>query len=473
MYKNYYTNCKSLKGVKYVLPLLVLMLLTCNLSAQTDSVSTEKIPFDGMDLTWINGQNRQRDYPLTFKKNGETIITGIAYLDTYYNYNFANPIDNTQTISSTIGRHNEITLNLASIGMETNYKNIIGRVWLQYGQMGSIVQDLDGSVYRGRNNNLNNLKYFREGAAGYHFKKWYGINVEMGIFMSYIGLESYTTQENWNYQRSMVCELTPFYFSGARLQMFPTKKLKQEIWIINGWQTYNSYSKSPGVGSSTYWRPNENLQFVANFYLCRDTQKPDTSGNQSNRIRFHHDNSIVARYYKNAATEGISQAALSLNTHYGFQSNSAANDIVKANQNYMAGASLANRIWFNKNKLALTLRADYMTNQSVVNGVNTAPYLTFSPAAKGGAPNNYDLAIAQNKKLELFQFTTTFDLMPNDYVTFRLEYAYRKSSIPYFTGSGGTTSASGWTNGPTPVIPWAADLRKFENRVTLAVNFRL
>jgi hypothetical protein len=442
------------------------------LSAQQDSLAN-KIPFEGMDLTWINGQNRQKDYPLAYKKNGETIITGIAYLDTYYNYNFANPIDNTQTISSTIGRHNEITLNLASIGMETNYKNIIGRVWLQYGQAGSIVQDLDGSVYRGRNNNINNLKYFREGAAGYHFNKWYGINIEMGIFMSYMGLESYTTQENWNYQRSIVCELTPFYFSGARLQMFPTKKIKQEIWIINGWQTYNSYSKSPGVGSSTYWRPNENLQIVANFYLGRDTQKPDTLGNQSNRIRFHHDNSVVGRYFKNQFSKIISQAALSINSHYGFQENDAAGDIVKPSQNFMKGISVSNRVWFHKNKSALTVRGDYMTNQSVVNGINTTPYLAFNPAVKGNKPNNYDLAIANGQKLKLFQFTTTFDLMPNDFITFRLEYVYRQSSIPYFTGSGGTTSASGWTNGPTTFLPWAADLKRFENRITLAVNFRL
>lgn len=445
---------------------------TINFFAQTDSVIA-KVPFDGMDLSWINGQNRQKEFPLTFKKNNEVVVTGIAYLDTYYNYNFANPIDNTQTISSTIGRHNEITLNLASIGLESNYKNIIGRVWLQYGQMGSIVQDLDGSVYRGRNNNINNLKYFREGAAGYHFNKWYGVNIEMGIFMSYIGLESYTTQENWNYQRSMVCELTPFYFSGARIQMFPSKKLKQEVWLINGWQTYNSYSKSPGIGSSTYWRPNENTQLVANFYLCRDTQMPDTMGNQSNRIRFHHDNSIVARYFKNAASKKISQAAISVNTHYGFQSNNAKNDIVNPSQNFMTGASLANRVWFNKNKLALTLRGDYMTNQSVINGVNTNPYLAFNPALKGDKPNNYDLAIAENKKLEVFQFTSTFDIMPNDFVTFRLEYVYRQSSIPYFTGAGGTTSASGWTNGPTPLLPWAANLKKTENRITLAVNFRL
>lgn len=454
--------------------LAMLLFAATSLQAQEKDTLTSKIPFDGFDLTWINGQNRQKNFPLTLKdKDGETILTGVTYLDTYYNYNFANPTDNTQTISATMGRHNEFTLNLASIGVETNYKNIVGRLWLQYGQMGSIVNDTDGSVNRGRNTSIYNLKYIREAAAGYHFDVWHGLNVEMGIFMSYIGLESYVTQENWSYQRSMLCDFTPFYFTGARVQMYPSKTLKQEIWLLNGWQSYNSFSKGPGLGSSTYYRPNENLQLVANFYLGRDTQNPDTEGNQSERLRFHHDNSIVARYFKNPESKGITQAAFSLNSHYGFQSNNQEGDIVKAKDNFMVGTSLANRIWFNKNKMALTLRGDYMTNQSVVNGVNVSPYLAFTPAATGDIPNNYDEAIANGEKLKIFQFTTTFDIMPSDFVTFRVEYGYRNSSVPYFAGSGGTTSASGWTNGPTGTTPWAADLKKTENRITLAVNFRL
>ncbi|MHA3789484.1 outer membrane beta-barrel protein [Flavobacterium hauense] len=456
--------------------LAMLLFAAIGLQAQEKEKDTliSKIPFEGYDLSWVNGQNRQTDFPLQLKdKNGETILTGVAYLDAYYNYNFANPTDNTQTISASIGRHNEFTLNLASIGLETNYKNIVGRLWLQYGQMGSIVNDPDGSVNRGRNTNINNLKYIREAAAGYHFDVWHGLNVEMGIFMSYIGLESYVTQENWSYQRSMLCDFTPFYFTGARVQMYPSKTLKQEIWLLNGWQSYNSFSKSPGLGSSTYYRPSENLQLVANFYLGRDTQNPDAQGHQSERIRFHHDNSIVARYFTRKESKGISQAAFSLNSHYGFQSNNEEGDIVKAKDNFMVGASLANRVWFNKNKMAVTLRGDYMTNQSVVNGVNVAPYLAFTPAATGDVPNNYDQAIANGEKLKIFQFTTTFDIMPSDFVTFRLEYGYRNASIPYFAGPGGTTSPSGWTNGPTGDTPWAADLKKSENRITLAVNFRL
>jgi hypothetical protein len=325
-------------------------------------------------------------------------------------------------------------------------------LWLQYGQIGSIVQDLDGSVLRGRNTSISNLKYIREAAAGYHFNTWHGINVEIGIFMSYIGLESYVMNENWNYQRSMVCDFTPFYFSGVRVQAFPSKKYKVELWLLNGWQTYNSWSKSMGVGNSNYYRPTENLQLVANFYYGTDTRS-------SNRIRFHHDNSVVTRYYKNKMSSGISQAAFSLNTHYGFQSG----DGVSRTDQYMAGTSLANRIWFNKNKLALTFRGDYVTNPGL--------YLAFSPSPV--TENDFNDAIANDpeQRLNIFQGTATFDLMPNDYVTFRFEYAHRKANVPYFAGSGGTTSPDGWID--TDPTGWRPDLRQSENRVTVAVSFRL
>lgn len=423
-------------------------------SIKKDSLVKEsRIPFDGYDLSWINGQNRQTDFPLTLKdKDGETILTGVAYVDAYYNYDFNRPKDNTHTISSAIGRSNEVTINMASFGLETAYKNIIGRLYVQFGQMGSIVQDLDGSIGHGRNSSINNLKYIREAAGGYHFNVMHGLNVEAGIFMSYIGLESYVLNENWNYQRSLVCDFTPFYFQGARIQAYPSKKFKTELWVMNGWQTYNSFNTGLGLGSSNYYRPNENLQLVANFYL----NGKDTRNNPDVR-RFHHDNSIVARYFNKKDSKGLSQAAFSLNTHYGFQSGGG----LKAKDNYMVGTSLANRLWFNQNKIALSLRADVISNPGA--------YLAFSPSPV--ANNDFNDALSAGKDLKMFQGTATLDYMPNQFCTFRLEYGFRKSNIPYFAGRDGTTSPDGWID--TPVGDWRPDLRKKDSRLTLAVSFRL
>lgn len=427
-------------------------MISLSLSAQ-DSTA-EKIPFDGMDLSWVSGQNRQQHFPLELKdkKTGETILTGVALGDMYFNYNFARPIDNTQVNSATMGRAKEVTVNQVSIGIETNYKNIIGRVWLQTGNMLNIVQEQDGSVQRGRNTSVGDLKLIREAAAGYHFKKLYGINVEAGIFMSYIGLESYVTQENWCYQRSTICEFTPFYFSGARVQIYPSRKFKTEIWLVNGWQSYNSWSKYLGVGSSNYWRPNENLQVVGNFYLGFDTKADDV-------LRFHHDNSVCYRYFHTKGGKGLSQAAFSINDHFGFQ----AGGYIDGLSEYVVGVAVANRLWFVKNMLALTLRGDFVTNPGT--------YLAFSPS--NVTPNAFTDAMAADPKrrLNIWQATACFDVMPVDYVTVRLEYGFRYANVPYFAGHGGTTSPDGFAN--TPVGTWKPDLVRSEQRLTLAINFRI
>lgn len=416
---------------------------------------TAKIPFNGMELGWINGQTRQTDFPLTLAdKDDEAILTGVVLVDGYYNYNFNRPIDNTHTVSSSIGRTGEFAINQASIGIESNYKNAIGRLWLQYGQLGSIVQDMDASVNHGRHTSISNLKYIREAAAGYHFNKWYGINVELGMFMSYIGLESYVLNENWSYQRSMACDFTPFYFTGARLQLYPSRKLKTEVWLLNGWQSYNSFNQGLGLGSSTYYRPNENLQLVANFYIAgRDTR------NNPGLLRFHHDHSLVGRYYRNKAGNGISQAAFSVNNHYGFQ----AGNGVKPSQQYLLGTSLANRLWIAKNKVAITLRGDYVTNPGL--------YLAFSPSPVNNNSFNTEIALVPKQQLKLYQATATFDIMPNDFFTFRVEYGCRHANVPYFAGPGGTTSPDGWID--TPISSWKPDLVKNENRLTVAVSCRL
>jgi len=430
-------------------------------AAKADS-ATAKIPFDGLDLTWVNGQNRQSNFPLVVKdKDGETILTGTALLDGYFNYNFARPLDHTQTISAVTGRAQEFSLALASIGIESNYKNVIGRLWLQTGSMLHVIQEADGSVLRGRNTGTGNLKFIREAAAGYHFNVAYGLNVELGIFMSYIGLESYVMQENWNYQRSLVCDFTPFYFQGARVQFYPAKNFRTEVWMLNGWQTYNSYNRQPGFGNSNYYRPSENLQLVANFYYGNDS-RPDTSrfsvgrAAYPNVTRFHHDNSIVARYYhkdKAGPLRGITQAAFSLNNHYGFQSG----DNVSAGNNYMVGSSLANRLWFNKNKMALTTRVGFVKNPS--------RYLSFNPSVVGFT--NTDAS-----KLTAKEVTVTYDIMPSDFVTFRFEYLHRSANVPYFAGPGGTTSPSGYADQPLPAN-YKPDLVDYENRAILSVNFRL
>jgi hypothetical protein len=380
----------------------------------------------------------------------------------------AQPIDNTQTVSATVGRHNEFTVNHAILGLETNYKNALGRLSIQTGSMLALVQDQDPTVARGRNLYVNNLRNIREATAGYHFDKGYGLNIEMGIFMSYIGLESYTTQENWNYQRTMLSEYTPFYFSGARVQYYPNAKYKMEFWLMNGWQSYGKWNQAPGIGTSQTYRPNENLHFVGNAYLGTDTRSnPD-------RLRFHHDHSVVHRY-RRGHTRGITQAAFSINNHIGFETGGYQTDrftgellsdgagnptrLTPANH-YFLGTSISHRLWFLANKLALSTRIDCFANGGYYVADNPGPY-----AQRVDAYRN-------SRILRMAQGTVTVDIMPTDHFTLRLEYVHRQANIPYFGGHRGTTSPSGYNDVAVPDT-YIPDMTRTENRFTLAANIRI
>ena len=63
----------------------------------------------------------------------------------------------------------------------------------------------------------------------------------------------------------------------------------------------------------------------------------------------------------------------------------------------------------------------------------------------------------------------TFDVLPTDLLTFRLEFISRHSNVGYFAGPGGTTSPDGWQGTPGTFVP---DLIKHENGLTFSIHWR-
>jgi len=64
----------------------------------------------------------------------------------------------------------------------------------------------------------------------------------------------------------------------------------------------------------------------------------------------------------------------------------------------------------------------------------------------------------------------TFDYMPSQLITFRIEGNHRAANVPYFSGEGGVTPPGGNVGPLGSMVPgWAPDLLKSENRMTAAV----
>ncbi len=426
-------------------------------------------PFEDIDATWQNGNDR-RDSSVF--KNMKYFSPSIL-MDVNYTYSFNRPNDNTVIGSTALARDNEIQLSALHFGGDFNYKGARARFMTQFGTRSIAVPRNDYSPYRGQYQLANVYRYLSEAYAGYHFEKWYGINVDAGMFMSYIGLNSYYQAENWEYQASYTSDNTPWYFNGLRIQIFPTKHLKIESWIINGWQSYGKFNNMPGMGGNVTWQPNSNLKLLSNNYYGTD------AAGLPARKRFHSDNSFLLRYYNKPESKGISKIAFSLTSDIGFEKGAGVNgftngDSIQGPAQYFVSAMFYNRVWFAKNKLAWTIGGGLMTNPG--------RYLVLYPTGQASPlpnPNNptqtegaFPFSANPGDQFKGWDCSTNFDFMPNQSITFRVELVHRKSSVPYFAGAGGVTSQTGYA---TSILDpnWRPDLVKSETRIIFALLFRI
>ena len=218
-------------------------------------------PFAFADWTWLNGNPRTKESPMD-----TPFFTPEIRADVNYTYDFRHPKDDTIGGSSEIFRAQEVQLTQLGVGGDFHYDNVRARLMTQFGLYSETTPRNDASPSRGQWNLDGAYRYVSEAYGGYHFNALHGVNLDAGIFMSYVGLFSYYQFDNWAYQPSYVSSNTPWFFNGVRLQIFPTEKLKIEPWFINGWQSYGRFNSRPGVGGQINYRPNGNINIISNNY---------------------------------------------------------------------------------------------------------------------------------------------------------------------------------------------------------------
>ena len=421
-------------------------------------------PFAFADWTWLNGNARTKEAAFDSKFFTPEIRADVSYI-----YDFNNPRDNTIGGSSEVFRSGEVQVTQLGVGGDFHYDNVRARLMTQFGMYSQTTPRNDASVAHGQWNLDNAYRYVSEAYGGYHFNALHGINLDAGIFVSYIGLFSYYNFDNWAYQPSYVSSNTPWFFNGVRLQVFPTAKLKIEPWFINGWQSYGKFNKKPGLGGQINYRPNGAVSIVLNNY----GMGTDTLG-VPNRTRFHTDDSIEVKYYDNPGRL-LDKAAFSFTGDLGCESGGGVScfgntvkvvggqRIVNPKQSFV-GYMIYNRLWFHKDRYAMTLGGGQINNPG--------RYLVLLPPINGATAISGTPYFTENPgdPYKAWDITATYDYMPSQYITFRWEYNHRAASVPYFTGRGGVTPPGGNTGPLGSTVPgWTPDLRKDENRLNLAV----
>jgi hypothetical protein len=392
-------------------------------------------PFAYADWTWLNGTARNKDAVWDSK-----YFTPEFRVDTHYMQDYNQPKDHTMGGSTESFRSGEVQLEQLSFGGDLHVGNVRGRILTMFGLFATTTPRNDASAGVGQWNLNDAYKYFSEAYGGYHFNVNHGLNIDAGIFVSYIGLFSYYNFDNWTYQPSFVSSNTPWFFNGVRVQWFPTDKLKIEPWFINGWQSYAKYNGHPGMGGQILWRPKPWVSMVFNNY----GMGTDTLG-VPGRSRIHTDDSIEVRYYNHPENTGLDKMAFSLTGDLGCEyGGTAPGTVVSCHNNSnghpkqsFAGWMLYNRFWFNRDKYGITIGGGvldnpgrYLTLLQPINGATAVSGSPYFPAYPGSVYKGWDA-------------TATFDWMPAQYITFRFETGYRHANVPYWSGRGGITPPGG------------------------------
>ncbi|HEY6252446.1 MAG TPA: outer membrane beta-barrel protein [Candidatus Angelobacter sp.] len=424
----------------------------------SDQAKTEKQkpsdPFAFADWTWLNGTPRNKDAVWD-----SAFFTPEIRFDTHFIHSFNHPRDDSMGGSTEVFRSNEIQIEQISFGGDFHWQNVRGRVLTMNGMFGVTTPRNDASPGRGQWDLRGAYKYVSEAYGGYHFDVNHGLNIDAGIFVSYIGLFSYYNFDNWAYQPSYVSSNTPWFFNGVRIQWFPTDKLKIEPWIINGWQSYGRLGSKPGLGGQILWRPKPWLSMVFNNYGMGE----DTLGNgngQFARSRIHTDDSVEVKYY-DRPEKFLDKMAFSFTgdlgceyggkgTSVGPQGQTIINNVncyhntATSRKQSFAGWMLYNRWWFDKDRYAVTLGGGAMSNPG--------RYLTLLPPINGADAITGSPYFTQNPgdPFRAWDISATLDWMPRQYITFRWEYGYRHANVPYFSGPGGITPG---VNTSPSVIP--------------------
>jgi Putative beta-barrel porin-2, OmpL-like. bbp2 len=421
-------------------------------------------PFAFADFTWLNGNSRTIDTPYATK-----FFTPEIRADVDYNYSFNHPKDDTIGGSSEVFRHGEVQLTQLGVGGDFHYDNVRARLMTQFGMYSQTTPRNDASPARGQWQLDNAYRYISEAYGGYHFNALHGINVDAGIFMSYVGLFSYYQFDNWAYQPSYVSSNTPWFFNGVRVQIFPTEHLKIEPWFTNGWQSYGRFNGRPGLGVQILWRPNGWLSLLGNQYMLGE-EALATPG----RVRYHSDDSIEIKYLDHNESF-LSKAAFSLTGDIGCEHGGGVScwgNSAKGPKQDFLGFMVYNRFWFDRNRYGLTLGGGRINNPG--------RYLVLLPPINGATAASGTPYFTENPgdQFKAWDASATFDYLPSQYITFRWEFDHRAANVPYFSGPGGVTPTSCPTapivenicGSPGAFVPgFTPDLKKIENRINLSI----
>jgi hypothetical protein len=189
-----------------------------------------------------------------------------GFVDAYYAYNGNRPADHANFfpgVGTSAKRHNEISVNLAQVDLTLDPRPVGFRLALGFGTSTEVVHGFEptgpavGPVV---------WKHVVQASVQWNTGVGRGLLLEGGIYPSHIGMESFQTHLNWNYTRSWLGELSPYYQAGVKLAYPFSDHWSGQLHFLNGWQTIGDNNDGKSVGAQLAYS-NSKLSLILNGFL--------------------------------------------------------------------------------------------------------------------------------------------------------------------------------------------------------------
>lgn len=209
-----------------------------------------------------------------------------GFVDTYFAYDFRRPQSHDRPFTTQAARDNEFNVNLAFIELTLEQEEVRGRLALQAGS--SVQANYSSEPRIGSVSGPDLSRHVQEAFAG--FRATEKTCIDAGIFFSHIGFESFISNRNWTYSRSLVSDFSPYYQSGVRLSHQITEAFSAQLHVINGWQNVSESNSQKALGAQLDYRPNRSWGATYNSFVGAE------SGN-----RIFHD--LILKWFSGAGIE--------------------------------------------------------------------------------------------------------------------------------------------------------------------------
>lgn len=190
----------------------------------------------------------------TFEADGLALTVG-AHVDAFYSYVLTNPENGINNARIFDTRHNTFALSSAGLSLDAELEEFAAlRFAIWFGLTSEAIYAAEpvassAGVVGGSDADL--WQHVMEAYAALKFPVGRGLDLEAGLFVSPLGLESIMTKDNWNYSSSNLNYMLPFYHAGARLRYHLTKRLALTLGVYNGWTGVVDANDGKSIALST------------------------------------------------------------------------------------------------------------------------------------------------------------------------------------------------------------------------------